>query len=58
MMEAAAVSLLVAELLGGAEELPKEDVQNLERTMKTRNLPMPGAPGKVSGLIELYYKNR
>jgi len=34
MMEAAAVSLLVAELLGGAEELPKEDVQNLERTMK------------------------
>lgn len=56
MMEAAAISLLVAELLGGADLLPHEDVKNLERTMKTRNLKMPGKPGKVSGLIELFFK--
>lgn len=55
MMEAAAKSVLVAELLGGSDLIPKEDVKNLERTMKTRNLPMPGTPGKVSGLIELFF---
>jgi L-ribulose-5-phosphate 4-epimerase len=55
MMEAAAKSLLVAKLLGGVDTLSKEDVENLERTMKTRNLPMPGAPGRVSGLVELFF---
>ncbi len=56
MMEAAAKSILVAKLLGGAEEIAKDDVGNLERTMKTRGLPMPGAPGKVNGLLELFFK--
>lgn len=55
MMEAAAKSLLVAELLGGVDCLPIEDVKNLERTMKTRQLPMPGTPGRVSGLVELFF---
>ncbi len=55
MMEAAAKSILVAELLGGVDCLPIEDVRNLERTMKTRQLPMPGALGKVSGLVELFF---
>ncbi len=55
MMEAAAKSILVAQLLGGAEVLAKEHVQNLERTMKTRSLPMPGAPGQVDGLLELFF---
>lgn len=56
MMEAAAISILVAELLGGGDQLEKKHVQNLERTMKTRNLPMPGAKGKVTGLLDLFYK--
>ena len=56
MMEAAAISIFVAELLGGADVLEKKHVQNLERTMKTRNLPMPGAKGKVTGLLDLFYK--
>lgn len=56
MMEAAAISVLVAELLGGSDLIPEHEVKNLERTMKTRNLPMPGARGKVGGLLELFYK--
>lgn len=55
MMEAAAKSLLVAQLLGGVDILPEKDVKNLERTMKTRNLAMPGSPERVQGLLQLFF---
>lgn len=55
MVEAQAKSLLVAIMLGGARELPREDVGNLDRTLKTRGLPLPCAPGAAGGLIELMF---
>lgn len=55
MVEAQAKSLLVAILLGGARELPREDVKNLDRTLKTRSQCLPCAPGAASGLVELMF---
>ncbi|MBE5760610.1 MAG: class II aldolase/adducin family protein [Clostridiales bacterium] len=54
MMEAAAQSILVAVQLGNAKTIPLEDVKNLDRTIKTRGLPMPGLPGKVETLLDIY----
>lgn len=55
MYEAAAKSIVVSEVLGGTKVLSQEDVQNLNRTMNTRGLPMPGRPGRVSSLVQLYF---
>jgi L-fuculose-phosphate aldolase len=55
MLEKQAVSILVAELLGGTRELAREDVEGLERTKRTREMPMPGAPGAVKGLVEIVF---
>ena len=55
MVESQAKSLVVAIALGGARQLPKEDVNHLERTLRTRGLKLPGAPGAASGLIELMF---
>lgn len=53
MMEAAARSVLVAHMLGGAKTLSKADVENLNRTLKTRGQQLPGAVGAVSSLVDL-----
>jgi len=55
MLEKQALSILVAELLGGATELSREDVAGLDRTLRTRALPFPGAPGAVKSLVELFF---
>jgi len=55
MLEKQAISVLVAHLLGGCNELTKDNVANLDRTCKTRNLPFPGAKGAVESLVELYF---
>jgi ribulose-5-phosphate 4-epimerase/fuculose-1-phosphate aldolase len=55
MLEKQALTVLVAELLGGMREMKREDVENLDKTCKTRNLPFPGAPGIVKSLVELYF---
>jgi L-fuculose-phosphate aldolase len=55
MLEKQAISVLVAELLGGVRELGRKDVEDLERTGKTRGLPFPGSPGVVKGLAELFF---
>jgi len=55
MMEAAAKSVLIATMLGGVKPIPKEDVANLDRTLKTRNMPFPGRPGTVTSLIDLMF---
>ncbi len=54
MYEAAAQSILVARQLGSLRELPRQEIKNLERTIKTRNLPMPGLPGAVQSLLDIY----
>ncbi len=54
MYEVAAQSILVAKQLGSLRELPRQEVKNLERTIKTRGLPMPGLAGSVSSLLDIY----
>jgi L-fuculose-phosphate aldolase len=55
MIEALAQSLTVAMACGNVVEIPREEVKKLEKTMKTRGLPMPGLPGHNKGLEELYF---
>jgi L-fuculose-phosphate aldolase len=54
MMEAAAQSVLVAVQLGAAQELSREEIKNLDEVIKIRGLHMPGLPGKVSSLLDIY----
>lgn len=56
MMEAAAQSIVTAMTLGSVDTLSEQDVRNLDRTMATRSMPMPGLPGRVKSLAELYFK--
>ena len=55
MIEALAQSVTVALACGNVVEIPREEVKNLERTITTRGLPLPGLPGQNKGLEELYY---
>ena len=55
MIEATAHSVIMAQQMGTIKELSKEDVACLDRTLKTRGLPMPGAPGVNPSLIDLYF---
>jgi len=55
ILEVTAVSILQALAVGEIEELSREDVQNLENTMRTRNLPMIGAPRVNKTLVDLYF---
>lgn len=55
MAEQAAASVLVAELLGGVRPLSKEQVADLDRTSRTRNLPFPGAPGAWKSLMDIFF---
>ena len=55
ILEISAISILQALAVGQVKELTIEDVQNLENTMKTRNLPMIGAPGVNKSMVELYF---
>ena len=58
MMEMSAKSIAIAEMLGGARPLDDDEVQRLDETLRTRDLPMPGAPGQVSSLRELFEDER
>ena len=55
MIEALAQSVTVALACGNIVEIPREEVIKLEKTIKTRGLPMPGLPGHNAGLEELYF---
>ena len=54
IMENTAISALVAKLLGGCDLIPREEVGNIDRTIATRNLPMPGLPGTYSSLLDAF----
>ena len=54
MLEVSAKSIAIAEMLGGARPLDRDEVERLDETLRTRNLPMPGAPGQVDSLKELF----
>jgi L-fuculose-phosphate aldolase len=55
ILEVSAISILQALAVGEVKELSREDVRNLENTMRTRNLPMIGAPGVNKSMVDLYF---
>ena len=54
MLEMTAKSIAVAEMLGGARPLSRKEIKGLTETMRTRNLRLPGAPGAVKKLTDLF----
>ncbi len=54
MMEAAGKSIIVAKLLGNPKPIPSADVKNLENVIRVRNMPMPGLPGAVESLTDIF----
>lgn len=54
MVEAMAQSLFVAKSLGTVTRITDREVDKLSRTIQTRGLPMPGAPGVISKLSDAY----
>ncbi len=55
MMESTAYSAAMAAQTGAVHALSREDVRDLDNVIKTRELPMPGAPGEVDSLVNLYF---
>ena len=55
MAEMTARSILMALAVGELKELDREAVRGLENTMKTRSLPLYGAPGVNKSLVGLYF---
>ena len=55
ILEVSSISILQALEVGGVKTLSREDVRNLENTMRARNLPMVGAPGVNRSLVDLYF---
>ncbi len=54
-LESTAHSVIMAIQAGGVKELDREAVRNLSNVMRTRSLPLFGAPGVVKSLEELYF---
>lgn len=55
ILEVTSQSLLAALAIGEIKEISREDVQDLDNTMRTRNLPLFGAPGENRSLVDLYF---
>lgn len=58
MLEAMAYSVFVASIVGKVNEISTEEVANLEKTIKIRNLRLPGKPGIVKGLSDVYFPGK
>jgi L-fuculose-phosphate aldolase len=57
ILEMTAKSVILALQVGEIKELDLPAVRDLNNTMKTRNLPMMGAPGVNRSLEELYFES-
>jgi L-fuculose-phosphate aldolase len=55
LLEMSAQSILLALQAGGIHELEREHVRDLSNTMRTRDLPLYGAPGVNKSLEDLYF---
>jgi L-fuculose-phosphate aldolase len=55
MMEYQAHSVLVAQTIGRVDEIPRDEVDNMERTLRKRDMPIPGDPRVIKKLTDLYY---
>lgn len=56
MQENAAKSILVSKILGNAKTIATKDVDELENVVKQREIPMPGLPGVVKTLSDIFVK--
>ena len=54
MMEAQGKSMVVAKAMGGLRSMDSAHVDELEQVLKARNLPMPGLPGAVEKLSDIF----
>ncbi len=54
MMEAAGKSIIVSKILGNAKPIAAPDVANLDNVLRVRNMPMPGTPGVVKSLSDIF----
>ena len=55
MMEAQGKSMIVAKLMGNLKALGKDSINELDAgVIKVRNLPMPGLPGEVKQLSDIF----
>ena len=54
MMEAEAISIVVAKILGNPKTIPMKDVMRLENVIRIREIPMPGLKGVVNSLADIY----
>lgn len=54
MMEAMGQSLVVARTMGKLKPLTKAQIDELSEVIRIRNLPMPGLPGAVEKLSDIY----
>ena len=56
LLEMTALHIIHARSLGGnIKEIGYEDLCDMGNIMKTRGLPLPGAPGEWTSLEEMYY---
>ncbi|MDA9118960.1 class II aldolase/adducin family protein [Opitutales bacterium] len=56
LLEMTALHIIHARSLGGnIKEIGYEDLRDMGNIMKTRGLPLPGAPGEWASLEEMYY---
>lgn len=55
LLEMSATSILMAMQAGKIRELDRDEVRGLSNTMRTRDLPLFGAPGVNKSLVDLYF---
>jgi L-fuculose-phosphate aldolase len=55
ILEVTSQSLVAALSFGEIREISREDVQDLDNTMRIRKLPLFGAPGENKSLVDLYF---
>jgi L-fuculose-phosphate aldolase len=54
MMEVTAQTVAIAHVIGNPKPLPRSALNGLAQTMRTRAIRLPGLPGKVKTLEDLY----
>jgi L-fuculose-phosphate aldolase len=55
MTEAMAASVSVASAIGPVSTISREEVQNMERTLAGRSMPLPADPRRYTRLVELFF---
>ena len=54
MLETMAYAIMMGLIVGKINEIPKGEIDKLDEIMRKRNLPIPGAPGVVKRLRDIF----